>query len=192
MRPGHPLQDEARCLLSSSSLKPKRQSRESYSKDVKVLVGTCCTQNCFIWEFFDCHICLKSQNWAGRRPFNKIDHEDQEEAPTTKNHCVSTTDESESGRRTTFSISLLFFPHCQFFVDHWSFWEAINLFLAQFNLKHNNTPAITLASPQIMHGKYIREPLPVTQLTKAYGIIDGLHWDKMNMEKVEHLVVVLN
>ena len=34
--------------------------------------------------------------------------------------------------------------------------------------------------------------LPVTQLTKAYRIIDGLYWDKMNMEKVEHLVVVLN
>ena len=37
-----------------------------------------------------------------------------------------------------------------------------------------------------------RPALPVTQLTKAYGIIDGLHWDKMNMEKVKHLVVVLN
>ena len=59
-------------------------------------------------------------------------------------------------------------------------------------IRQHNTPAQALASPQIMHGNYIREPLPVTQLTKAYGIIDGLHWDKMNMEKVEHLVVVLN
>ena len=48
----------------------------------------------------------------------------------------------------------LFFPHCQFFVDRWSFWEAINLFLAQFNLKHNNTPALALASPKIMHEKW--------------------------------------
>ena len=37
-----------------------------------------------------------------------------------------------------------------------------------------------------------RPALPVTQLTKAYGIINWLHWDKMNMEKVKHLVVVLN
>ena len=35
-------------------------------------------------------------------------------------------------------------------------------------MKHDNMQALTLT-------------LPVTQLTKANRIIDGLHWDKMNM-----------
>ena len=71
IRPGHPLPDEAQCLLSWGSLKPKRQSRESYSRDVKIRVGSCYTQNCFIWESFDCHICFEVSKLSWKKAFQQ-------------------------------------------------------------------------------------------------------------------------
>ena len=191
MRPGHPLPTEAQCLLSSGSLKPKRQSRESYSREVKVHVRSCNTKIAlcespliltFVWS-------LKIE--LGEGFSTKLTIKTRKRPPPRKTIVFQLWPNPNRAGELLFPFPP-FLPTLPNFVDHLLFWEAINLFLAQFNLKHNNTPALALASPQITHGKYIREPVPVTQLTKAYGIIDGLHWDKMNMEKVEHLVVVLN
>ena len=122
VRPGHPLPDEAQCLLSSGSLKPKRQSRESYSRDVKVHVTQKLLNVRVLWLSHLFEVSKLSwekafqQNWPsrpGRGPLH----------------------EKPIGPANNFSHFPPFLPTLPILLStmHWPFWEAINLFLAEYN-----------------------------------------------------------